>query len=234
MSSNCVLFEFECNSNSNYNQSYFQNWFGKLTINMGLACVTEVHLNPFNSRPMSNLNPGLFPLSRSRPNSARLLFPRACVADEWGRGAPCSSSPLGQGRTRLHCAGTRLAASPRPAGTPAEGWPARRGGHALSSHRETTTLPLANPTRQAFPRLPTAPSPPRNRRGKALAHAATGLLDPLPTQNPSGLLQFGFLTIWAFLSSQPLFRRRGKWEGKRGEEKGEEGEERRVVVMPSP
>jgi hypothetical protein len=128
---------------------------------MGLACVTEVHLNPFNSRPMSNLNPDLFPLSRNRPNSASLLFPRACVADEWGRGAPCSSYPLGQGRTRLHHAAR------------ARAWPhrlallahlPRDGPHAEGVTRfQATTKPQLCPWKIPHAKLSRA-SPPRLRR----------------------------------------------------------------------
>jgi hypothetical protein len=40
---------------------------------------------------------------------------------------------------------------------------------------------------------------------QTLAHAAPDLLDPLPTQNPSGLLQFGLIASWGSFPFWPLY-----------------------------
>jgi hypothetical protein len=114
----------------------------------------------------------------------------------------------------------RLAASPRPAGTPAEGWPARRGGHALSSHRETTTLPLANPTRQAFPCLPRRAFAAKEKEGdKPWPTLLQVSLTPCPLKTPAA---FSNLASSPFEDSFPP----SLCSTAEGSEKGKEGKRR--------
>jgi hypothetical protein len=54
---NGVEFEFENNSNSNYNEIYIQNYLQKLTANMGRYSATEVLQKPLNPFTLNRIPP---------------------------------------------------------------------------------------------------------------------------------------------------------------------------------
>jgi hypothetical protein len=54
---NGVEFEFENNSNSNYNEIYIQNYLQKLTANMGHYSATEVLQRPLNPFTLNRFPP---------------------------------------------------------------------------------------------------------------------------------------------------------------------------------
>jgi hypothetical protein len=180
---NGVEFEFENNSNSNYNEICIQNYLPKLTANLGRCSATEVLQRPLNSftlnryppctsphgpSPQPSQPPGPFFSLLSPPSRARLSYPlfpfllplsvlppepRACECDGMAGTARASS----ESRARLGASASDAPPRGNPSSTPVPRLPTLGPSHQMPS------TPCPSSERHGWPRgnsaLASCPSP---------------------------------------------------------------------------